>query len=685
MGMVQARQVVYGKPSEEEPVGPQHTRPYRSVHCRNGELAAYPCGPDGTPLKTSWEWFAAARARNGSMHFTGTRTKNEDGSLGDFAWRTYDEVGKDADSFAAGLVSLEACPSLSFEDEKRASEFSFLGIFSRNREEWMIAALAGYRQAFTLVPLYETLGPETVRFVINQTKLKTVCVEGNSLNALVAAKPECPSLELAILFDAPSDEVKKKAEELGLKLMTVPEVIEEGAKKPVAPASCDTEQINTVCYTSGTSGTPKGAMLPHRCFASNIAALDLAGSDTEGGGLVITPDDVHLSYLPLAHVFERLVVEYVVFKGARIAFYGGDTQKLLEDATLLKPTLFISVPRLYNRIFDKVTAKVKGQPGWKQMVFNTAVTYKTSKLRGSGVPESLLDSAVFKETKMALGGRVKLMATGSAPLAANVHEFLKVVLCCPILEGYGLTETCAATCVTSKFDPEVGHVGSVLPHAEVKLVSVEEMGYTVHDKNEQGEAQPRGEIRFKGNAVFAGYFRDAEKTKEAFDDQGWFRTGDIGLIRPNGAVKILDRAKNIFKLSHGEYVAPEKIENLSIQAPLVAQAFVYGYSDKNNVVLVAVPDADEAKKWAAKAKKEAATVASLCEDAEFEAAAMEQLQAAWKAGELKGFEKPKAMFLSSEAFSAENDLLTPTFKLKRHVALKKFKMQIDALYAKIGG
>uniref|UniRef100_A0A0G4HJU6 AMP-dependent synthetase/ligase domain-containing protein n=1 Tax=Chromera velia CCMP2878 TaxID=1169474 RepID=A0A0G4HJU6_9ALVE len=235
MGVGQTRPIVYAKPSEEDPAGPQHTRPYRSVHCRDGELASHPCGPDGTPLRTSWEWFAAARERHGSQHFTGSRMKKGDGSLGEFAWRTYDEVGKDADSFAAGLVSLEACPFLSFDDEQRASGFSFLGIFSRNREEWLVAALAGYRQAFSVVPLYEILGPDTVRFVINQTRLKTVCVEGNSLNALIAAKPDCPSLELAILFDVPSEETKKKAEELGLRIMTMSEVIAIGAKNPVRP------------------------------------------------------------------------------------------------------------------------------------------------------------------------------------------------------------------------------------------------------------------------------------------------------------------------------------------------------------------------------------------------------------------------------------------------------------------
>uniref|UniRef100_A0A0G4HJJ5 AMP-dependent synthetase/ligase domain-containing protein n=1 Tax=Chromera velia CCMP2878 TaxID=1169474 RepID=A0A0G4HJJ5_9ALVE len=397
-------------------------------------------------------------------------------------------------------------------------------------------------------------------------------------------------------------------------------------------------------------------MLPHRCFASNIAALDIAAeAEEEGGGLVISQDDVHLSYLPLAHSFERLVVEYVICKGARIGFYGGEMQKLLEDAVLLQPTLFISVPRLYNRIFDKVSAKVKRQAWWKQMVFNTAVTYKTSKLRGSGFPQSFLDSAVFRETQLALGGRVKLMATGSAPLAPNVHEFLKVVLCCPILEGYGLTETCAATCVASRFDPQVGHVGGVLPHAEVKLVSVEEMGYTVMDTNERGELQPRGEIWFRGNAVCAGYFRDPEKTREVFDEHGWFRTGDIGVLCPNGALRVVDRKKNIFKLSHGEFVSPEKIENLSIQAPLVAQAFVHGYSDKSHVVMVAVPDGDEAKKWSLQNGKGGSSMACLCEDPAFVAAVLEQMQTAWKAGELKGFEKPRAIFLSSDPFSTAND------------------------------
>ena len=187
---------------------------------------------------------------------------------------------------------------------------------------------------------------------------------------------------------------------------------------------------------------------------------------------------------------------------------------------------------------------------------------KLSKLEANGDPTHFLyDRLVFNKFKAALGGRVRFLLTGSAPISKDVINFLKIAFCAPIYEGYGQTETCAASCLTFSIDGESGHVGGVMPNQELKLVDVPDMNYTSKDVDESGLAMPRGEICFKGHSQFSGYFRDPVKTKEAIDENGWVHTGDIGAILPSGALKIIDRKKNLFKLAQGEYIAPDKLEN----------------------------------------------------------------------------------------------------------------------------
>ena len=205
------------------------------------------------------------------------------------------------------------------------------------------------------------------------------------------------------------------------------------------------------------------------------------------------------------------------------------------------------------------------------------------------------DKLIFSKAAALLGGNVRLMVTGSAPIDKAVLEFLKIAFCCPILEGYGLTESAAGSCITSEDDPMSGHVGGPTEYVKFRLKDLPEMDYRITDT-----PYPRGEVCMIGPSIFSGYYKRPDKTAECFDEEGWFQTGDVALVYPNGAVKIIDRSKNIFKLSQGEYIAPEKIENIFVLCPYVAQSFVYGNSLKNNVVAIVVPDKGAAIEWAKK-------------------------------------------------------------------------------------
>jgi len=296
--------------------------------------------------------------------------------------------------------------------------------------------------------------------------------------------------------------------------------------------------IYTVCYTSGTTGDPKGVMLSHM----NLLCL---GTGLHWIGVSITEKDSYLSYLPLAHIMEWTIVQVLIMHGSRIGFYGGDVMKLKEDLQALKPTIFVSVPWLFNWFYDGMLAKINELKGMKASIAKKGLKAKLKWLEKTGDPTfPFYDKLVFNKFKQALGGKVRFMLTGSAPISKDVINFLKVAVGVPIFEGYGQTETCAGSTLTFSEDGEAGHVGGVLPFSELKLVDVPEMDYYSTDK-----PSPRGEICFWGFNCFQGYFWLPEKTAETIDEDGWVHTGDVGIILPNGALKIVDRKKNIFKLS----------------------------------------------------------------------------------------------------------------------------------------
>jgi long-chain acyl-CoA synthetase len=263
-----------------------------------------------------------------------------------------------------------------------------------------------------------------------------------------------------------------------------------------------------------------------------------------------------------------------IMQGCKVGYYQGDPTKLMEDCQLLKPTIFPSVPRLYNKIYGSLKAKVDDAKGCKAWLLNKGLNSKLTALRSSASYNAgCYDKLIFSKMKAALGGCVESMVTGSAPIDINVLEFLKVCFCCPILEGYGLTETSGASSITKREDPIAGHVGGPLSCNKYRLRDVPEMSYFSTDK-----PYPRGEVQMKGTNIFKGYYKRQDLTDQCFDEDGWFCSGDVGIIYPNGSLKIIDRSKNIFKLSQGEYIAPEKVENTVIISKYVDQIFVYGDS-----------------------------------------------------------------------------------------------------------
>lgn len=429
-------------------------------------------------------------------------------------------------------------------------QIRFLALYAKNREEWVVTDFSCILTGVTVVTLYDTLGKDSLEYILDQTYIKTCVLSADKLKNIVELKKEgkLPLLTHVIYFDEAKQADKEAAETNGLTLVSYETVLKEGREvvdKPMFDV-VKHDTFYTFSYTSGTTGMPKGVMLTHRNFVANVGGME--GFD---GEFTIRDDDVYISYLPLAHVFERVLLMCAMGYKMQYGFFGGDVMKLKDDLAVLRPTIMASVPRLYNRFYDVMQQKIKEVTGAKRTLIDWGIAKKMKNLRSSAqTTHSVYDPLIFNKFKQVLGGRVRIMISGSAPISTEVLEFLKIAFCCQILEGYGQTECGAPATITWQKDPTSGHVGGPYRCLDVKLVDVPEMNYTSEDKDPQtGARMPRGEVCYKGYNNFKGYFRQPEQTRETIDAEGWVHTGDIGMFLPNGALKIIDRKKNIFKLA----------------------------------------------------------------------------------------------------------------------------------------
>lgn len=408
-------------------------------------------------------------------------------------------------------------------------------------------------------------------------------------------------------------------------------------------------------------------MLPHAALVATIASME------QYFGLVggrIEKEDVFMSYLPLAHVFDFFCECFFLFRGAKIGYYRGDQKTLVDDIAALKPTIFVGVPRVFERIYKRVTATLEEGSPIKKFLFQLCFDQKLAALKkGAKFDEAhyVGDALVFSKIKERLGGRVRFICSGGAPLPQHLEDWLKVTMCCPIVQGYGLTETCAASCVSMPDRPEQrGTVGPPLFSTECKLAPVPDMGY-------DGTREGGGEICFRGPSITSGYYKMQEITDTVLTKDGWFHTGDIGVILSSGCVKIVDRKKQLFKLSQGEYVSPEKVEGIAAKSQLVGQIWVHGTSTESVLVAVIVPSEIAMQKYGGKDEA--------VKSSDLELAILQDLETVCRAEKLKGYEIPKGVIFHPDEWTPESGFVTPSFKLKRAALLKHFADEIESVYA----
>ena len=648
------------------------TPPFRRIGHENFLVDRLPRQPETNNFQ---EMMLHTFKNHGSKPALGTRVKNPDGTLGEYKFKTYDEVREICYKFGAGIQFLKLAPKI---NEWKDMNLSFMGVYSKNREEYTICDITSSLFGHVIVPIYDTLGPDAVQFVFEQTNLTTIYCSNNYIGVLTKSAKEKKLGRVAniVVWDPYTPEEKKELESSGVTLYSMQEVVTAGEGVQIKLPKVKPDDVMVFSYTSGTTSTPKAAMLTHVNFISALGGVEV-GADP---GFSFNSDDIHLSYLPLAHIYDRLACSYMLCVGGRIGYYSGDILKIKEDIQALKPTFFTSVPRLYNKIYDGIMDGIKQQGAVKKMLINTAISTKLENLaKKCTFSHGLYDSIVFKKMREALGGQMRFMTTSAAPISAERLNFLKIAMSCPIVEAYGQTESTGASFMTHTQDPSVGHVGGINPACEFKLVDVPDMKYTSQDRNEKGERCPRGEICLRGPMIFRGYYKDDEKTKEAIDSEGWLHTGDVGMVDSTGRLKIIDRKKNIFKLAHGEYVAPEKIETVLMRSKLIAEIYVYGDSLQTYCVMIVVPNWPEFISFCKSKGKTEEDPEKLAQDKEAIGWLLAELDRVGRVEGLHGFEIPKKLFLRKDSFGTDG-LLTGTLKLKRNEAKEFCREIIQELY-----
>ncbi|XP_073131701.1 long chain acyl-CoA synthetase 4-like [Henckelia pumila] len=636
-----------GKPS----MGPV----YRSIYAKDG----FP--PPIPGLDCCWDIFSLSVEKYPNNRMLGRR-EIVSGEPGKYVWLTYKEV------YNIVLQVGNSIRSCGLEEGVRC------GIYGANCPEWIMSMEACNAHGLYCVPLYDTLGAGAVEFIICHAEVTLTFVEEKKISELLKTFPGSSKyLRTIVSFGKVTSQQKEEVEKFGATIYSWDEFLSLGANKHYDLPVKKKTDICTIMYTSGTTGDPKGVMISNNSIVAMIAGVQhLLKSVNEA----LTVSDVYLSYLPLAHIFDRIIEECIINHGASIGFWRGDVKLLVEDIGELKPTIFCAVPRVLDRIYSGLQQKISAGGFIKQTMFNFAYSLKLRSMRkGSKHSDAspLCDKIVFKKVKQGLGGNVRIILSGAAPLASHVEEFLRVVSCCHVLQGYGLTETCAGTFVSIPNEINMlGTVGPPVPNVDVCLESVPEMGYDAISRT------PRGEVCIQGDTLFSGYFKREDLTNEVLID-GWFHTGDVGEWQPDGSLKIIDRKKNIFKLSQGEYVAVENLENIYGLVPDIDSVWIYGNSFESFLIAIINPNKEAVEQLAEKADI-SGDFGTLCENVEIKEYFLGELARIAKEKKLKGFEFIKAVHLDPVPFDMERDLITPTFKKKRPQMLKYYQDIINGMY-----
>ncbi|KAI3406483.2 hypothetical protein KGF56_000615 [Candida oxycetoniae] len=567
--------------------------------------------------------------------------------------------------------------------------FSFVVTFySGNRPEWIIADLACSSSTITSTALYDTLGPKSSKFILEVTESPVIIASKSKISNLINLKKKNPQDLKALIMMVSMDPLTKhdaalikEADANKIKVFDIHQVEKIGAIFPREETPPHAESIFTITFTSGTTGAnPKGVVLAQKAAAAAISSISIL--------LPHHSNFKEFSFLPLAHIFERHMSASVFLFGGSVAFprLGGTPLTLFEDLKLWKPTFMANVPRIFSKIEASIkAATVDSTSKLNRALYSQAFEKKRQKQleNGNKGEHFIYDQTLIKKLRKNIGfDNIEYCFTGGAPISPDTIKFLKSSLGIGFSQGYGSSESFAGVLMALPLhSSSTGTCGAISPCVEARLRDLPEMGYRLTDKG-----GPRGEMLLRGPQMFAQYFKNIEETEKATDKEGWFSTGDVVQITEAGYFVVIDRVKNFFKLAQGEYVTPEKIENTYLTSnSILTQVYAHGNSMQSYLVGIVGIDPVTIVPFLRKQCNVTAdlsnreTLLEICNKRDIRTHILLYINTN-VGSKLNGFEKLHNVFFDIEPLRLERDVITPTSKLKRPVASKFFKPQINAMY-----
>jgi len=591
-------------------------------------------------------------------------------NLGDYHWRSYRDFGDQAEKFGRGLREIGV------ESKQRVV------MFAESRAEWMVAAYGCFQHSMSIVTLYTNLGDDGITHGLSETEVSTVIcsyeTHGKLLQVLSKDRDKIPCVKnVVIMEDLAGKPIDTRKCPEGVKCIRFKEVIAKGdVEKAVTRMSCPPgpDDIAIIMYTSGSTGKPKGVMLSHHNLISAMGSLcNITDFRPES--------DTFISFLPLAHVLELLAESSCLFYGIKIGYSSSLTLTTKSskvksgckgDSNILKPTLMCAVPLILERIYKSMVETMKRQGWFAEELFHYLVAYKM-KWQDRGFDTPLLNKTLFRKIRYFLGGKVRVLLSGGAPLACDTHNLCRTCISTPVIQGYGLTETASCATVTHTRDRICGRAGAPLMDSDIKLVDWEEGNYRVTDK-----PNPRGEVHVGGDNVAVGYFKNDEETKENFYEENgrrWFRTGDIGEFDNDGVLKIIDRKKDLVKLQAGEYVSYGRTESILKTAAIVENICAYADPARDFIIAVVIPDKNHLKNINPEIE-----LLEACNDRDVKKDVVAQLKAYGIKNGLKNFEIPAKVLIVMDEWTPDNGLVTAAFKIRRKFIYDEYRKEIDTTY-----
>jgi len=606
--------------------------------------------------------------------------------FGDVAWKTYAQVEKEAQQFGAALRGVGLVPAPEKADLEPITTPCSLAIFENTCQEWMIAAQGSFTQSIVVTTIYATLGMDAVVEAVNGGGITAMVCNKRNVKSICGRLKEMKSLKTLIYSSdvVAKDEVIEIPTLGGITIVSFEDFVAGGniTQYPPTPPKPDTMAV--LMYTSGSTGTPKGVVITH----AQVVAAMASGMDC----LNVEAGSVYLAYLPLAHIME-LMAEHAMFAvGCQLCYADPKTLTVKGSYPIgaleqYSPTHMVAVPKIWDVIKKGVEAKVAASSPVAKFLVQTAFEWRMFAI-ANGFDTPLFKALVFKKFSKVVGGNLQFAISGGGPLNAEVQLFIRTCFGCPLVQGYGLTETNAALSIQSFDDLRIGVAGVPLPSVEVKLLSVPDINdkggspyLSIDTRDVSGnKIFGRGEILVKGNSLSLGYYKMPEKTKEVFDEDGWFHTGDIGQFMDDGSIRIVDRVKNLVKLKGGEYVALENMEmtygNSAFVDAVAGGICCYGDGDMDRPVALMQLNEVVTMQWA-KDNGISGDYKTIKNSKELNDHVLADMKNEAAKGGLSHLEKLVAICFLTEPWTPENGCLTAANKLQRRVVIETFEKEFE--------